>query len=510
MLDVAIDSWLSEGDRATYERVVPQNHFLRKALAAIPWEDFRPLLAPLYSANRGRPSTDPVLMLKLVYLSYHFNLSDREVIARATTDVAFRYFLQFPLLWSLPDPSSLCNFRGRLGKDGFQKVFDQVVAAARKCGVVKDRLRIKDATHLIANIAVPSTLGLVAQIREKLLAAAEPFAPLLVAGERIKLEQLREATQALPAEERLASRVAQLQDILAWADPITAPDDAETNRAWRSFDAHRQLAHKILDDRTDKSKGDRTVSVVDPDARRGRHGDFYEGYLVDVLIDADSEIATGVNLLSPSDDEAADTAVLIRHEEQTHGNDVDAVSIDGAGWNGPALRDLECSPDLQVDTYVPPPKDRDGELYSPRDFHEDKENGTLTCPAGQTTATAHYEEGPRRTQYRFAAGVCAACPLLAMCMKETPRRHGRTVNKSDYQAEHERARRKATTPEYAAVRREHSKIERKLGELMNRHGGRRARSRGSGKVLMQQLMATTAMNIKRLVRLGCALNVQFA
>ena len=39
---------------------------------------------------------------------------------------------------------------------------------------------------------------------------------------------------------------------------------------------------------------------------------------------------------------------------------------------------------------------------------------------------------------------------------------------------------------------------------MNRHGGRRARYRGRGKVLIQELMASMATNVTRLVRLGCA------
>ena len=33
-------------------------------------------------------------MLKLEYLRYHYNLSDRQVIDRGSTDIAFRYFLQ--------------------------------------------------------------------------------------------------------------------------------------------------------------------------------------------------------------------------------------------------------------------------------------------------------------------------------------------------------------------------------------------------------------------------------
>jgi IS5 family transposase len=95
-------------------------------------------------------------------------------------------------------------------------------------------------------------------------------------------------------------------------------------------------------------------------------------------------------------------------------------------------------------------------------------------------------------------------------MKQSPAGHGRTVCKSDFQAEHRRARQKATTPEYAAVRREHPKVERKLGEVMNRHGGRRACYRGRWKVLVQELMACTATNVKRLVRLLCAPTVEIS
>jgi hypothetical protein len=63
----------------------------------------------------------------------------------------------------------------------------------------------------------------------------------------------------------------------------------------------------------------------------------------------------------------------------------------------------------------------------------------------------------------------------------------------------------AKTPQYAAIRREHLKVERKLGEVANRHSGRRARCRGHAKILIQELMACAATNIQRLVQLLCAL-----
>jgi hypothetical protein len=109
-----------------------------------------------------------------------------------------------------------------LGTDGFRKIFDQVIRLARKQGFVKDRLRIKDATHVIADAAVPSALTLVAQIRSRLLEAAERFAPWMVEGERVDLELLRESTKKLEPAERLAARVAHLKELLLWIDEVNA------------------------------------------------------------------------------------------------------------------------------------------------------------------------------------------------------------------------------------------------------------------------------------------------
>lgn len=78
------------------------------------------------------------------------------------------------------------------------------------------------------------------------------------------------------------------------------------------------------------------------------------------------------------------------------------------------------------------------------------------------------------------------------------------MTKSDYEAEYRRARQKATTPEYKEVRERHPMVECKLGELLNRHGGRRACYWGTDKVLNQELMAGFATNVKRIVRLLCA------
>lgn len=505
---------LSEFDELVYRKVVPEDHFLRKAAAVIDWKKLEERLAGYYCPDKGRPAEPPVLMLKLEYLRYHYNLSDRQVIQRATTDLALRQFLEYPLEGNLPHPTSLCVFRDRLGVKGFREIFTELIQSAREQGIVKDRLRIKDASHVLANIDVPSSLELVAQTRDKLLAAAEPFAAVLVGGERVKLEFLRESTRELTPSERLVTRVVLLKDILAWADELPPPENAEHNRAWRMFVARRDLAHKILADQEHPKAKDRTLSTIDPDARCGNHGGWFNGYYLDVLIDPDSELVTQINVLPGNVYEALDAPELLRQEHQAYGNTVEALSIDGAGFKGPLLRELE--DEMGIETYVPAPRETPGtepQLFQPQDFQEDKERGVVTCPAGQTSQSHFYDKKKETTKYRFDANTCRSCPLLSRCMKEPPKRHGRTVCKSDYQAEHERARQKTRTPEYAAVRRQHGKVERKLGEILNRHGGRRACYWGLGKIFIQECMATMATNVKRLVYLmgsQCAQNTQLA
>jgi len=496
---------LSPFDHQVFQAFVPANHLLRKALELIRWDNFHEILAAYYSPHEGQPAKPPVLLLKLEYLRYQYNLSDRQVIERSKTDIGFRYFLQVDQHDQLVDPSSLCYFRGRLGQDGFRKVFRQLVRTARRYGLVKDRLRIKDASHVIANIAVPSTLALIAQTRDKLLAAAEPFDPIRVEGERVNRELLRESTAGGDNEQRLLARVTHLREMLSWIDELPPPPGVDDHRAWQNLLEQRQLAHKILADQEDPTAGHRTLSTVDPEARRGKHGEWYEGYVVDIMVDAHSELITEINVLAAGGDEAVDAVQLVRQEEAAQGNDLEALSMDGAGFNGPMLRELEDPQGLSVDTFVPPKREASSDLFTPDDFVEDAASGQVECPANQTSAYRQRDAQRHGQIYRFKRATCQECPLLSRCMSRPPRGpFGRTVRKSDYEVEYRRARQKATTPAYAAVRSEHPKVERKLGELLNRHGGRRAHYWGLEKVLIQELMAGMATNVKRMVRLLCA------
>ena len=164
----------TELDLLIFEKLVPADHYLRRVKATIDFGFARSNIQDCYSETLGRSAMDPELMFKLEFLEYQYDLSDREVIAEAQVNAAYRYFLNLSISSLLPVPSLLSQFRTRLGEARHQELFDGIEAQARQRGLVKDRLRLKDATHVIANIAIPSTLQLVAQVRDQLLDGLRP------------------------------------------------------------------------------------------------------------------------------------------------------------------------------------------------------------------------------------------------------------------------------------------------------------------------------------------------
>jgi hypothetical protein len=69
--------------------------------------------------------------------------------------------------------------------------------------------------------------------------------------------------ESLKPEDRLATRAAQLREMLIWIDDLNPPTDAETNRLWQKLLGQRDLAHKILEDQEHPGSPDRTISPTD-------------------------------------------------------------------------------------------------------------------------------------------------------------------------------------------------------------------------------------------------------
>lgn len=500
---------MSDWDRHQYERLLPEKSLLRDAARLIPWERLRSRLQKYYSSSSaGQPEYDPVLLLKLEFLCYLSCMGRQSVIDRGRTDLEWKFFLELPIFAGLPDQSTLCVFRKRLGVEGFTEIFNELIAFAREQGVVGDQLRLKDATHIYADIAVPSALGLFAQLRNKMLSAIKQFDPGAAEAYQSACAEMQERTQGENADVRLQARVEMVQDLLAWIRQQPAPVDLSPKNAtclkhWQSMQATADLADKILADLANPEGGDKVISVVDPDARRGKHGQYYDGYLLDIMMDADSELVTALNVLPANGDEARDTIELIQAEEAAHGNDVEQVSVDGIGFNGEVLRELTAEDGVNVQVFTPPRAFTTNEGFESSQFELVEGGMRVRCPAGELSGRGGTKAGKPNTMfYTFPRKTCAACPLLAQCCPHfNPQGRGRRVSKNEYEKEYQKAREVAQSSSYAEVRRKHSAIERKLNEFVRHHDGRRARHRMRWRCIIQHIVIGTVINLKRIIKL---------
>jgi hypothetical protein len=332
-----------------------------------------------------------------------------------------------------------------------------------------------------------------------LLKALQPFAAAAVEQEQQRVLAIRLASADLKDEERLLRRVVHLRAILAWAELVPQQESfgqavAPTQEQLRQA---LSLAHKVLADRAPDAH-DKVLSVHDPDARTGKHGDYYEGYLLDVAMDADSQLITGVNVLPGNGDEGSDATYLIGQEEQAQGNDVQGLSIDGAGYRGELLRELTDPEGLKLEVFVPPTQQPATGKFTPEQFTLSEDGQSLTCPAGQSTSW--HQPVVNGVKFIFKASACGSCPLRDQCLSK-PNGQCRSVVKNNYEAFYRAAQAKAKTPAYASVRKEHPAIERKLAELVRWHDMRRTRYRGRRRVLRQGILTALVVNLKRMVRL---------
>jgi len=153
-----------------YDRIVPKDHLLRKINAVVDLSFVNDLVKDRYNPDFGRPAEDPEFMLRLCLLQYIYGDSDREVVANARINLAYKYFLGLAVDEEVPDDTTISVFRTtRLGEEKFRQVFEQVVKQCIYKKLVKGKRQIIDSTHIIADMAVTSLTGLIKMCRRNVL-----------------------------------------------------------------------------------------------------------------------------------------------------------------------------------------------------------------------------------------------------------------------------------------------------------------------------------------------------
>lgn len=137
----------------TIDDLVPKDHLVRKIDAAIQFDFIYPIVESTYSTH-GRPSIDPVALIKLVFIQYLFGIrSMRQTIKDVETNVAYRWFLGYSFEDPIPHFSTFGkNYVRRFReKTLFEDIFSHILEQAVKAGfVTEDNLYI-DSTHIKAN-----------------------------------------------------------------------------------------------------------------------------------------------------------------------------------------------------------------------------------------------------------------------------------------------------------------------------------------------------------------------
>lgn len=476
------------------------------------------LFADLFTGT-GRRSVPPSVVAVVMVLQRLEGLSDREAVDRFTFDARWRYAAGVGG-WDGAGRVAfahtvLVDMRERLRRsDRPDRVFEVALSAARQAGLV-GRRRVLDSTPLYDAVATMDTITLIRSAVRGLLAAADAdLATALravlssgddyttagkpqidwddVAAREVLIDsRARDGYALLTALDgrRVDAPVAQAAALLA----TVLGQDLEGGH-----DVFR-IARRVAPDRV--------ISTVDPQARHGHKTNHrgYDGFKGHIAIDPDSEIITATAVSAPGISDAA-CAVDLLAELLTDPPDISPAASDRAAVYGDAaygagelLTRLDQAM-VEAKVKVQNPVAPDGH-FTKDAFTIDLAAATVTCPAGLTKPIRPIRGHDRHAGAARYGKACTSCPLAAEC---TTSKSGRIITIGHYEARLSSARAEQHDPTWKAdYRATRPKVERKIGHLMRRrHGGRRARMRGSHKITADFRLLAAATNLARLATLG--------
>jgi|YNPNPStandDraft_1061719.scaffolds.fasta_scaffold33971_3 IS5 family transposase len=485
-------------------RLVPADHPLLEIDREVDFSFVRELVADLYSPDRGREAVDPALLLRLCFLQSYYNLSDRDVISRAQTDLALRVFLHLGLEDELPHPTMLTVFRRRLGQERFREVFNRSVAAAVERGLVSGRLVMVDSYGIVADVAIPRLRRLLMRVVRRGLLALEGFGM-----EEVGL--WREWEALLADESWVQSKQLRERDLAAWfglaqrvRDTLTeAPVGREQEPAREAILA---LLSRVLQRQHKPNRGQRRdtlVSDVDPDARwstRERGKKAFVGYKQQIAVDDGSQIITAAQVTAGNVDDTEAFEGLVEGHEGNTGRAPEGVAGDSGYSSGANRRKLKRK---GIGDYIAAPKPkghRQGKLsaadFEPQ-FDDDGVARRVRCPAGRVAEGGKWDAQEAGWTFYFTQGQCAGCALRERCTKG---KRGRAAFVSAYWREHQEARARQRQADFVAAQVARLGIERTFAYQQRRSGQARARYRGLGRVAIQVLLSCFTVNVVRIAR----------
>lgn len=479
---------------------------------------------------RGRRSVPPSVVAVVMVLQRVEGLSDREAVDRYCFDTRWRYAAGVGGYdtegWTSFSHTVLVDMRERLRvSQKPDRIFDVTREAAQEAGLVGKK-RVLDSTPLYDAVATMDTVTLIRSAIRGLLKVADDDLETELRG------VLRSGDDYATSD----------KPQIDW-DDAGARDALIDSRAKDAYgcllvlegtqlgpvlsEAAALLATVVGQDVEEGEDGvfrivrgvarDRIISTVDPDARHGHKTQArgFDGYKGHTAVDPDSEIITETvvtpgnagdasvaedliaDLLGENDgDQCAKDASSPAPKDHEPDDARPIVYGDNAYGTGSFQERLE-EQDIESRCKTQQPA-APGGLFTKDRFDVDVGAGTVTCPNGVTVTINPHRRGGGMAYFKDA---CRDCPLREQCTN-SPK--GRTIGIGAHEEALARARARQRDPGWRAdYRATRPKVERKLGHLMRRrHGGRRARVRGTVRVDADFRLLAAAANLARLAILG--------
>jgi hypothetical protein len=491
--------------------------FLRRHRSRLFDDGFQAELAGMYSdAPRGTAPKPPALLAMVTLLQAYEQASDAVAVENAMFDRRWQMVLDC-LACDRPPFSQgvLVDFRRRLIEhDMDRRLLERTIELAKETGDFgHKRLRIAlDSAPLWGAGRVEDTFNLIGHAMEVVVECAAVVADLSAeevrrrAGTRLlgqsSIKVALDINWDDPAEQQAA-----LQRLLV---------DVEALRGWVSSQLKNEsdspplrqaldLLAKVVEQDLEPDPGgggarirrgvakDRTISVTDPEMRHGRksRSRVINGFKRHIATDLDSHLILAASVRPANEREHA-VEVEVRPDIARIG-DVTELHIDRGYLAGTWPKRLFA----EGKTVLSRPWRRNSPRFTKSDFTFDFEDGTVTCPAGETANIRPGRPGkPGRAA--FSSPTCRACPKRLDCLPPTQDR-GRTLTLHEAENLLQDLRRLRKTSEGREKLRERVRVEHALAHVAARQGPR-ARYRGIRKNTFDLRRTAAVENLHCLLR----------
>lgn len=466
-----------------YDILIPKDHVLRKINELVDFSFVMDAVKENYSDSMGREAEDPILMFKYLMLKDMNELSDRDLIKRTMTDMAFKYFLGLaPEETNLIHPTTLTKFRRlRLkGADLMNLFIAKTLQIAIEKGIDLGKTLIVDATHTRSKYTKKS-------VEDVLLSRARKL--------RREVYRVDESMKEHFPKKLINPS---LEDVVKYCEQIVDVVKKEERLCLRdSVDKKLNYLQEGIEDTESALK-----ESTDFDAKVGHKSadDSFFGFKTHLGV-TETRFITAATITSGEKPDGNELISLIESSEE-NGAVVEEVLADTAYSGKANLRYCEEEEIRLISKLNPVLIGHEKKKNSM--FSYNKDAGLFTCPAG-LLAIRKAKQGKKNSNknqtmvYYFDVEKCKTCLLRNGCYKDGAKT--KTYSLTIKSPEQENQKDFQETHYFKTRYKQRYIVEAKNGELKNQHGYDRALSSGLFGMRIQGAVTIFNVNIKRILTL---------